>query len=335
MNPVIESFDHYNGTGATTGLAARWSSSITGTNQTTIISGRFAEQAARFNTGGSFSTSVYWLSFEDDISAFSMSIALRFTGYTANTYCGFGNAASPQFFIRQIDSNRVALYRGSTTLWTSDPVYPQGVWHTYRLKGVVHNSTGELHLMIDNDLVYTQTGIDTTNLATSYINSLICSSNGTMLDVDDFVLIDDDTDFLPECRIQTLAPNADGSNLDLVPSTGTDHYAVVDELPVGTSDYLSGSVAGEYDLLELPDLGVVPTTIVGVNLVGFARKTDAASRAWNLGIQSGATDDLGVDLSLTSDVQYYSRMLPTDPNTGLEWEAADIGAAKLMPRVAV
>jgi hypothetical protein len=109
----------------------------------------------------------------------------------------------------------------------------------------------------------------------------------------------------------------------------------VDEAQVSTTDYLSGTSVGDLDLLGVEDLSVIPGTILGLKAVGFGAKTDAASRSWNLGIESGGTVVNGSDLSLTTDPSYYEHDLETDPDTGVEWTQSGVNAAQLQPRVAV
>ena len=154
--------------------------------------------------------------------------------------------------------------------------------------------------------------------------------------MDDLVVVDTDAAYLPDLRIDQLRPNSDGGTLGLVPSTGSDHYAVVDEAQVTTADYLQGSTVGDYDLLGLPNLSVTPASILGVNLVGFADKTDVTARSWNMGLDSGGTVSNGDDLALaTAAASYYHRLLQTDPNTAAAWLKAGVDGLQLRPRVAV
>jgi hypothetical protein len=207
---------------------------------------------------------------------------------------------------------------------------------------LIHPSAGFLNFIIDNNPAVSLTGLNTQALGDdllTHVQLMSSQVSGSGVGIhtlfDDIVIEDDNSVHLPECRIQQLRPNADGSTLDLVPSTGVNHYAVVDEAQVSTTDYLSGTSVGDLDLLGVEDLSVIPGTILGLKAVGFGAKTDAASRSWNLGIESGGTVVNGSDLSLTTDPSYYEHDLETDPDTGVEWTQSGVNAAQLQPRVAV
>lgn len=343
-----ESFDGYAApvTSATVGMvSAGWVNTNDGGTTGSLVAGRFGGQALRMNSGtangAQFARFYKALGFASNV--FSMSFAFRVNAGGDSVYMGLGDAGNPQINIACSSTGALTLRRGGNTtslggtvLWSSDVgAFPQGIWHTARLRGVIHASAGELELMIDNEVVATLTGINTQQTANAYVSTVLINARGSSMDVDDIVVIDDDSAFLPECRIQQLLPSVDGGTLNLVPSTGVSHFAVVDEAVVSTADYLQGTLDGEHDLLGVQDLAAVPGSILGVKVIGWAAKTDAASRAWNLGIKSGATVDDGADLSLTTDPQYAERLFETDPNTALEWTQAGVNALELKPTVIV
>ena len=89
---------------------------------------------------------------------------------------------------------------------------------------------------------------------------------------DDVYFDDEYLSMVPERRVETLYPNADGATLGLTPSTGTDHFALIDEAQMDASDYLAGSTVGQMDEFQLTDLSNIPRSIDGVKVVGYARK---------------------------------------------------------------
>lgn len=360
MTLFVESFDHYNGSGTTVGFRSRWTRFASSSAASALQAGRFGGQALSvFGAGSVTGASAYAdnlstaLGFSSD--EFSTSFGVKFTGDEGVGYqgcqlaLGFDNAAQIGVSYHA-DLGRLSIVRGGsvstngTPLWESDVgAYPPDVWHTLRLKGLIDSAAGALAIRIDQEEVATLTAINTQQLAGNQINCIMLmgrTATGGLNNIakgifDDLVVRDSQADWLPECRIQPRAPDGDGATLDLVPSTGTSHYAVVDEQPVNTVDYLQGTAVGDLDLLTVEDISVVPASIIGVNMVGFANKTDAASRAWNLGLESGGTADNGPDLSLSTDVQYYSHLRETDPDTGLEWDQTGVNAMQIQPRVAV
>ena len=120
-----------------------------------------------------------------------------------------------------------------------------------------------------------------------------------------------------------------------MPSTGTSHFALVDEALASRTDYLSGSTVGELDLLGLTNLAATPLSIQEVNVIGYASKTDATLRSYALGVKSGATTSDGSNIALSSSGGRAERPLAVDPNTGSAWTAAAVNALELQPKVTV
>ncbi|KMS60219.1 DNA polymerase III [Novosphingobium barchaimii LL02] len=135
-------------------------------------------------------------------------------------------------------------------------------------------------------------------------------------------------------RIVTLQVNSDGSVLGLKPSTGTSHSAVVGEIPASASNYLSGSVIGDRDILGLADLDTIPASIEEVSVVGYMSKTDAPARAMYLGVVSGGTTSDGEPQNLNASGFRHERGMNVDPNTGAPWTVSAVNALQLQPKVA-
>ena len=78
---------------------------------------------------------------------------------------------------------------------------------------------------------------------------------------------------LGESRVAVLYPSADTAHADWTPSTGTDHYALVDETTVNSdTDYVASGTVGDLDLYEVGDLPFTPESIHAVQVTTCARK---------------------------------------------------------------
>ena len=78
---------------------------------------------------------------------------------------------------------------------------------------------------------------------------------------------------LGESGVAVLYPSADTADADWTPSTGTDHYATVDETTVnGDAGYVASGTVGDLDLYEIGDLPFVPDGIHAVQVTMCARK---------------------------------------------------------------
>lgn len=355
MPIFVESFDSYNGLGTGTGLLSRWFNDAEPQSaRQALVAGRFAGQAYSGGAGNGSTVHGTTCLIQDyngnnfDVTAgFSMHVALRPKSITANgTECGlvFCTSAGVGQLGIQYHNNSWRLVRwgavvgGSPAaiLFTSAPDYGDLDFRSFAIKGVIHGSAGSVALRIDGQEVYSGSGLNTGTGPVDRISVFqgnIDANAGIV--VDDLVIKDSAAAYLPDLRIDQLSPNSDGGTLNWTPSTGATHYGVVDDSIVTTADYLSASNVGDIDLLGFTNMASTPSSIVGLNLVGYAAKTDVAARSWNLGIKSGATTQNGADLTLATAAGYYSRSLETDPNTGVAWTKTAVDAAELQPRVAV
>lgn len=354
MAKFVESFDPYNGVVVNTGLLARWfNSNAAQSARQAMVSGRFAGQA--YSAGaGSGSTIHQTNCLLSDVTGstftvtdFAWHVALKPKSVSANgAECGIclSNSSNVmQLGIRWIDNKWQIVRWGAVSggspaavLWESSPVYGSLDWYSFSLKGTLNSTTGTVAMQIDGTEVCNLTGINTGTGPcdrVSFAQGNTDSAAGVV--ADDLVISDSNSAYLPPLRIDQYLPNSDGSTLDFIPSTGTSHFAMVDEAILSTTDYLSGPIVGNIDLLGLPDMTYTPASIIGVNLVGFAAKTDASGRSVNLGIESGGTTSNGPNMPLSTGVGYFSRLLETDPDTSLEWTRSGVDAAQLQPRVAV
>lgn len=364
-----ESFDHYtNGPDTATGVASRWIRNTTGSFDENIVAGRFGGQALEIATIGSTNPRVVAYSLETETPGgspiFRGSVAFRRgVGSHNPSFLGVSltNALNRQIGFRFLANRSIALVTGNqisdsegaaATLFTSPvSIFSLAQWHTLNFRGLIHPSAGWVEFMVDGDAdrTYMVSGVDTEGLAgTDEVTRIAVSGNGpgpgltgdysviALLAIDDVVLeLGENSAHLPECRIQQFPVTSDGGHLDLVPSTGVDHYAVVDEAPVSTADYLSGSANGEYDELNCADISVIPGSILAVQTVGFAAKTDVATRAWELGLISGGTTEAGAQPTLTTAATPFFQLFETDPDTGVAWTQPGVNAIQLKPTIIV
>jgi hypothetical protein len=240
-------------------------------------------------------------------------------------------------FVRS--SGGISSSNSGTVIAETDPSQFVGdQWNTLRIKGKLSATVGELMARVNAGPIFDFGAALNTGAGPIDFFGYTSDNAATQIRgiaVDDIVIENQSSVWLPECRIQPLQPNADGGTLNLVPSTGTSHEGVVDELTCSTADYLSGSADGEYDLLGCEDISVEPASIVALKAIGWAEKTDAGSRAWNLGLVSGVTTDDGPDLSLTTDPGYSERTEELDFDAASAWVQASINAVELKPTVVV
>jgi len=148
----------------------------------------------------------------------------------------------------------------------------------------------------------------------------------------DFYLCDttgpDNNDFLGELRGDLMLPDAPGANQDFTPSTGSDHEAVIDEVPPSATDYLESSVTGDKDTHTVTPLTGIDN-IVAVQINNWFFKSDAGYAAGRSLLVSGATEDTGVTLAAPLDPIYQLDSWELDPNTSAAWTLANLNAIEI------
>lgn len=203
-----------------------------------------------------------------------------------------------------------------------------GSWHLVELY-VSISDTGAIQSKIDGiaDIDYsgdtkpgTGTTINGVNFEQSYLNSHV------------YFYIDDITiatgGWIGDVRYgAALVPTADTAVKWWEPSTGTDNYALLDELPPSDTDYVSSGSSGAKDLYEMSDWAGDPTSEIQFIVDWIRAKKDVAGdQQIRSIIKSGATESSGGSIDLGTVYQYYGRILITNPDTAAAWEDAGIDA---------
>lgn len=343
-----DGFDTYAGLVANNGLQASWSMPVTA--QKSLVAGRFGGQALQF-VGGANSSRVSRF-FSSAASQLTVSFAGRFlalpsdigliqqlilrSGTTHMAALAFDNLGVAKLL-------RSAAYNSAVILGDSGVITPAlSVWNYYELEIEISDTVGRMSLYRDTDLIANAVNVDNRNGTPTTVDNIdfgvshgISSYNGGgTFQIDDLTVRDSSTR-AGERRIETIYVNADGSTLNFTPSTGATHFGVVDEAQASLADYLSGSNVGDLDLLGLGNLSSTPATIDEINVMAYAQKTDAATRAIALGVKSGATTSDGSNFNQAVGFAKYERPIALDPNTGAAWTPAAVNALELQPKITV
>jgi hypothetical protein len=137
-------------------------------------------------------------------------------------------------------------------------------------------------------------------------------------------------DFLGDCRIDAIFPNADGTYSDFTPSTGTSHYALVDETTPNTSDYNSSATIGNRDSYQMTNLPALASqTVYGIQMLAAALRDDSGLRAAAPFNRSGSTNQEGATSTIGTGQTYLMGISETDPNTSTAWTESTVNAMEL------
>jgi hypothetical protein len=146
----------------------------------------------------------------------------------------------------------------------------------------------------------------------------------TNFTIDHLVLSDSE---IPDCNILTLRPVQDGNYTQFTPSTGSDHFALVDEATLSTADFNASSTAGHRDSFKFTE-PLISGDIVGVAMEAFVDKSDAGARAVRHFVRQGGTDyDGAADLALTEAGNIASQYYEVNPATSAAFTVAELTGA--------
>lgn len=179
------------------------------------------------------------------------------------------------------------------------------------------------------------TGQDLKNTANASANQFRLGTAGgggpAASNFDDFYLCDltgtTNNDFLGDVHVDTILPNADGAHSQFTPSTGTSHFALVDEATPNTTDYNDGLNVGDRDSYALANLpALVSQTVYAVQVNAAVMKDDIGAKSAATMIRSGTTNADGTSVPLGTGQAYISQIFATNPSGGVAWTEASVNA---------
>jgi hypothetical protein len=231
---------------------------------------------------------------------------------------------------------------GGTLLATGITTLQAGIWYYVEIKTVVHASTGSIEVRLNGVAEVSATGLNTgsTNVATLYWQTTNIGGAGssTQWSIDDIYHLDTTgssptTDFLGDCRVQTLAPSGDGAEIAWTASAGN-RWACIDEAAHNSdTDYISDATPGDRSTFTTPDL-TTGVTVFAVQTAIVARKDDSGARTISPIIRQGGVDydgttTPGLSTSYLGYFQLYDRLGPD----GAAWTESIVNAAEWGVRV--
>lgn len=334
---LIDGFDTYNSTGNIVGTTTRWTNTG-GLTDTTTGTPFSSGQALSFSGSDALGDGL----FSAPAASFTIHCHIAWSDYSSGPQFNQIRALSgttTQFGIGIVSPGELVVYRGTTELGrTTTAAIALNVWYALAIEVVIHDTTGRVTIYLEGVQKLNLTGQDTRNGTPADADRLYLgwpsTSQPTWL-IDDLYVHDSATKLTKHPRIVVQRPDSDGATLDFAPSTGTSHFALLDEVPVNNyTDYIDGDTVGDVDEIGIANLASTPDTINAVQVVCFAKKTDSVARQIaGCGVKSGATVSDGSNMVLTITGGRQHRILDTDPATGVAWTEAGVNALILRPKV--
>lgn len=249
-------------------------------------------------------------------------------------------------------SGSIDLRRGTssgTIIATSATSWPGLAQYRHlQIQATIADAGGTCIVKLDNIEIINFTG-DTknggTNTTIDRISPNIGGSGSTR--IDDLWICDGvdatatqgapNNDFLGDLGVFPIHPNGNGTYSQLVGSDGnsTDNYLLVDENPPNTSDYVTSATSGQHDTYTLADLPSAAVSVVAIQPVVIAQKTDAGAASIKPMIRENATDTTDTAQALsTSWAAYAGSIRGVKPSDGTAFSVSDVNALEAGVEVA-
>jgi hypothetical protein len=247
----------------------------------------------------------------------------------------FGDGATVHAGLLIDDVNmRIGCFRsgGGVFAYSANNSVPASGYIYVECKVTISDTVGTFEVRIDGATVINLTGLDTRNGGNPTLDRIILRAGmyngGRFCDI----YANDTTgsvnnNFLGDVRIDTIFPNADGTYSQFTPSTGTSHYALVDESTPNTTDYNDGANVGDRDSYAMQNLTALASqTVHAIQVLAAISKDDAGARSAATMVRSGSTNSDGTSVALSTSQGYISKIHETNPDTSSAWSETTVNA---------
>jgi len=310
--------------GAWSTYAVRSNPTTTGTGYYTVFGSNGAVLATTVDLGAISYFTFYFYVLTLPASGNEEFTAIRATG---------GAVAKMEL---RIDSTGViSAYSGTTLIATGTTVLSLATWYKIQIKcGTGAGAAVEWKV---NDAVDGSTTATLTVSATNCIRlGKSTNRNGNSVDFyfDDCIV--SDSDYVPAVQVARLIPDADGTYQTFTVGAGSgSHYQIVGQVPPDvsfTTSYLvSPNVIGnaETEALQPASTKYIGGTILAVSPFIIFTRNGSLNGSVLVRVRSGSTNSDSAAASSSTAVAYSSRMMETDPNTGVAWTASGIDGVEV------
>lgn len=330
----VEGFEAFGTSGAPSGLTEKYAATNRVGN-THMGTGRITGYAWKADT-----SSTPYITTKDlggTITTIIVGFAFKAEQLSAQTFLKFfetGSVAGIELRLRS--SGAISVYRTSTWLAsTVSGIIKENTWVYIEFKYTINNTTGSFTLKVNEEQVVTASSQDTQQSGTADIDAVRFQGSAIYPDnfwFDDIYICDDsgsvNNDFLGNCRVDALWPNAAGDATDFTPSAGS-NYAAMDENPADEdTTYVESSTSTDQDLYNYTSMPTVGT-IHGVQINTRVRETDASDFTLKTLIKTGTTTSADSAQAIAgTSYEVLRRVAEQDPDTSSAWTESGLNGAQ-------
>ena len=335
---LMDSFDHYTGQGD---RLTKWTADINASGNVEAGTGRFGSCWPNQNNSRSmykqFDAQATWI----------IGAAIRvdtFTGVGDIPLFVFLDGGSRQVYVRiQANTGKLQVIReASNSLGVGSFIFSTNVWYFIEFKATINNTTGIAVVRVNGvtDINLSSQDTQATANATAdqvALNGGAIGTTGANPRYDDVYICDGtgSDDFRGDHRIEALFPNGNGTTSQLVgqDANSTDNYLNVDETaPDGDTTYNESSTVNDKDTYAYTNLTPGAGAIAAIQILPYARKTDAGVRSIKTVARHSGTEVDSADFTLATTYEYHEDIRTTKPGGG-SWSVSDINAAEFGVKV--
>lgn len=235
------------------------------------------------------------------------------------------------YLMLDADSRHLQVVCGSTTLGTGSQVLLPGHWYYVEVYFNIDDTAGAFEVKINGVTDFSASSIDTRNVAGLRAGQFKFAGADDAPKIDDIYIVDTATGvstFLGPIKVEAIYPTSDDATGWNVTPSGS-HYAVVDEKPGNSSDYVYESVATDQDMWGYSNLATVSQNVKGIQIQSQAALSAVGSEDFTDICDSNATESASGTYTVTSTgYNTELRLLEIDPDTSSAWTISGVNAAK-------
>ena len=219
--------------------------------------------------------------------------------------------------------------------------YGYGIWHYFEIKVTVDPTTGSYELRHNESTVFSGSGVDTADEGTAGAEIFEFDKNaGSTERWDDIYIIDStgtqNNDFLGDSVIEAIMPTSDGASSQWTPSSGVDHYALVDDVATGggsadEATQVTSDTVGHIDLWGYSDISFITGTIHGIAVLTQIAMDVVGTRDVRVKYRADSTTQYNFDTHSISSLSFetFVNIQEQDPDAGPgSWQNAALDGAQ-------
>ena len=362
----MDSFDHY----ATADLTEKWSATSTGASDTSVCGafGRRSTNGWRMSSTGGITRRLY-----KSLAPADNTIIVGMAVHPVTPFGSLTNQTDPnndtafpasqaaclmmvrhlnvdQCWVRVNQTGTMTVFRGATPVQTTSASLAAATSTYVEILLTIDNTAGVIKIRFNGADVasFTSQNIRATTDAWDQLRLGGFGGGFSAFEwrFDDLYVLDGSgpapwNTFLGDVRVDYHTPNAVGSNNMSTPGTGTDRYALVDELIPNDDtglDYVTLAAGGDKDTYNMEPLKATGLAILGMQVIIATKKADTGVATMcpvfrQAGVDyDNVTPGFGptiVPTVLSGSYLYRQQIYQTNPATGLQFSEAEFNALEL------